>query len=58
MLRGRKNEIDRMWGQGWRRNELARMKSQQLLLRKLKKGKAPEVYVVLELRCQKMEKGL
>ena len=25
---------------------------------KLKKGKTPEVYVVLELRCQKMEKGL
>ena len=43
MLRGRKNEIDRMWGQGWRRNELAWMKSQQLLLRKLKKGKAPGV---------------
>ena len=25
---------------------------------KLKKGKAPEVYVVLELRCQKVKKGL
>ena len=25
MIRGRKNEIDNMWGQGWRRNEWAWM---------------------------------